>query len=84
VYSLSELLIRQTDPHVFRSEHIALLSDIQRALLFLSCHRRERLNIVEFRFGVREVLNLFYLQAPVFVGNDVRDEDRFADILNPE
>jgi hypothetical protein len=75
---------RQIDVQFFRSEHTASLSsDIQRTLLLLSSRRCERLNIVEFGFGVRELLELFELQAPVFVGDDVYDEDRFAEIINP-
>jgi hypothetical protein len=69
----------------FGSEHTASLSsDTRMTLLLLSCRRRDRLNIVEFGFGVRELLILFYLQAPVFVGNDVYDDDRLAVHLNPD
>jgi hypothetical protein len=68
----------------FRSEHTASLlrSDTRRALLTRS-RRCDRLNVVEFGFGIREVLELFELQAPVFVGDDVYDEHRFTVILNP-
>ena len=33
-------------------------------------------------FRVGELFDLLDFQAPVFVGDDVRDEDRFADRLN--
>jgi hypothetical protein len=59
-------------------------SDIQRPLLILDPRRCDCLSKVEFGFGVRELLELFDLQAPVFVGHDVCDEDRFADPLNPD
>jgi hypothetical protein len=32
-------------------------------------------------FGVDELLNLFYFQAPVFVSDDLCDTDRFASRL---
>jgi hypothetical protein len=57
----------------FRTYNFAV--DTRMTLLLLSSCRRNRLNKVEFRFGVREVLNLFYLQAPIFVGNDVCDDN---------
>jgi hypothetical protein len=50
----------------------------------LAPRRRDRLNKVEFGFGVREFLELFDLQASIFVGNDVCDEDRFAGTFNPD
>ena len=34
-----------------------------------------RLNEVKMALGVGELLDLFDLQAPVFLGNDVVDED---------
>ena len=77
---------RQTDAQVLHSKHTASLSpDARRKLLPLNpCRHRHRLNKVEFGFGVRELFELFDLQAPVFVGNEVCDEERFADTLNPE
>jgi len=59
--------------------------DTTRTLLLLLgvCHS-DRLKNVEVGFGVGEFLDLFDLQAPVFVGNDVRDEDRFTDRLNSD
>jgi hypothetical protein len=52
-------------------------------LLLLSLRRRDCLIVVEFDFGVREVFELFDLQALAFVGSDVEDEDHFAVYLNP-
>ena len=76
--SLSDPVARNTDAQVFHSADTApLSSDTRRALLLLSPHpcRRDRLSKVEFGFGVRELLGICDLQAPVFVGNDVDDED---------
>jgi hypothetical protein len=56
----------------------------RRTLLLLSTRRRERLSEVEFRFGIRELLRPFDLQAPAFVGSDVCNEDRFSGTLNPD
>jgi len=56
-----------------------------RTLLFLGFRRRDRLNnATEICFGVGELLDLLDLQAAVFVGNDVPNEDRFTDHLNPD
>lgn len=38
----------------------------------------DSLEKVEISFGVGELLKLFDLQASVFVGNDVSDEDHLA------
>jgi hypothetical protein len=57
---------------------------IIRTLLLLSSRRRDRLNEVEFGFGVRKLLRPLDLQTPVFVGNEMCDEDRFAGSLNPD
>jgi hypothetical protein len=73
------------DAQVVHPEHTASLSsNTRRTLSLLSTCRRDRLGKVEFGFGVRELLDPFELQAPVFIGNDVSDEDRFADPLNPD
>jgi hypothetical protein len=67
---------RQKNIQILHSAHAASLSsDTRGALLLLS---RDRLMKVEIGFGVRELLDLFDLQAPVFVGNDVCDDDQFA------
>ena len=85
--SLSDPVTWQTNAQVLRSERTAFLSsDTRRTLpllLFSPC-RRDRFNKVEFGFGVRELLDLFDLQAPVFVSNDVCDEDRFMVHLDPD
>jgi hypothetical protein len=76
--SLSDPVTRNMDAQVFHSANTASLpSDTRRALLIPSPHpcRRDRLSKVEFGFGVRELLRICDLQAPVFVGNDVDDED---------
>ena len=83
--SPSDPVPRRTDAQNLYSKYTApLLLDTRRTLLPLSFRRRDRLNKVEFSFGVRELLDLFDLQAPIFVGDDIRDEYRFADSLNPE
>ena len=58
--------------------------DTRRILLLLSLRRRDRPNKVEFGFGVCELLGVFDLQVPVFVGYDVQGEDRFAVPLNSD
>lgn len=35
-------------------------------------------------FGIGELLEQFDLQVPFFVGGDVRDEDGFADHVDPD
>jgi hypothetical protein len=73
--------------HKFYLQNIQLRCRQTRRTLTLlsSCHRcRHRLIKVEFGFGVREVLELFDLQVPVFVGNEAYGEDRFAGTLNPD
>ena len=57
---------------------------MQRTLPLLGCRRSECLHKVDMGFGVGELLSVLNLQAPVFVGNDVFDEDRFASRFNPE
>ena len=47
-------------------------------LLLLGFCRRNCLSKAEMCFRVGEFLDLLDLQVPVFVGNDVSDEDRFA------
>ena len=42
----------------------------------------DTLGKVEIGFGISELLKLLDLQAPVFVGRDVCDEDHFADHVN--
>jgi hypothetical protein len=83
----SRIAIRPTNAQALRSERTAFLSsDTRRTLpllLFSPC-RRDRFNKIEFGFGVRELLDLFDLQAPIFVGNDVCDEDRFVVHLDPD
>ena len=59
-------------------------SDTRRTLLFPNPRRCDRLSEIEIGFGVRELLEPFDLQAPVFVGDDIYDEDRFAVPLNPD
>ena len=44
-------------------------------LLLLGFCRRDRLSGVDICFRVGELLGMFNLQAPVFVGDDVRGED---------
>ena len=58
------------------------LPGLRRTLLLLGRCRTHCLNKVKMAFGVGELLNLLDLQAPVFVGDDMVDEDRFADRLN--
>ena len=48
---------------------------MQITLPLLGCRRSECLHKVDMGFGVGELLSVFDLQAPVFVGNDVFDED---------
>ena len=77
--SPSDPVPRRTDAQNLHSKYTApLLLDTRRTLLPLSSRRRDRLNKVEFSFGVRELLDLFDLQAPIFVGDDVYDVDRLA------
>jgi hypothetical protein len=66
----------------FTFRNTASLSGTRSTLLLLSPRRHHRLNEVVFGLGVRELLELFDLQAPVFVCNDVCDEDRFVEHLN--
>ena len=72
---------RQTDAQVFyiQNIHFRCRQTYEGQLLLLS---REHLIKVIFGFGVREVLEPFDLQAPIFVGSDVCDEDRFAGYLD--
>ena len=79
-----ELATRRKDAQVLHSECTASLSsDTQTTLPLISPRHRDRLDEVEFGFGVRELLDLFGLQAPIFIGNDVYDEHRFTGSLNP-
>jgi len=70
---------------MIHSQHTASpLSGTTGTLLLLGFCRRDRLSdTAEVGFGVGKLLDLLDLQAPVFVGNDVPDEDRFAAHLNP-
>ena len=55
----------------------------QRILLLRGLCRLDRLKEVEIGFGVNELFDLPDLQAPVFVGGEVDDGDRFAVHINP-
>ena len=44
----------------------------------LGFRRRNSLNSAEISFGVGKLFDQLDLQAPVFVSNDVFDEDRFT------
>lgn len=52
-------------------------------LLVVPCCR-DGLEKVEMAFGVGELLDLFELQASVFVGNDLSDENHFAVHVYPD
>ena len=39
---------------------------------------------IAMRFGIGELLNLPDLQAPVFIGNDMSNKDRFTAHLHPD
>ena len=45
---------------------------------------RDGLEKVDVGFGVGELVELLDLQASVFVGDDIRDEDIFASHVYPE
>ena len=47
----------------------------EETLPLLGCRRNDCLNKVEMDFGICELLYVLELQAPVFVSNDVIDED---------
>ena len=48
---------------------------MRKTLLLFGCCRNDRLNKVNLAFGVGELFYVVDLQAPVFIGNDVVDED---------
>jgi hypothetical protein len=81
--SISVPVARQTDARILYSGHItSSSSDTRTTLLLLG--RRDRLIKVEIGFGVCELLHPFDFQAPVLIGNDIYDEDRFAVHLNSD
>lgn len=51
---------------------------MRRPLPFVSSLLFRLLNDFQIRFGVGELIDLFDLQAPIFVGDDVYDVDRLA------
>lgn len=56
----------------------------KKILLLVCACSRNSLNEVEMGFGVGELLHPLDFQAPVFVGDDLCDVDRFAGRLYPD
>ena len=65
-----------------RKVYIPSLGSIRGELPLCFCFCR-RLEELEVRFRVRELLDLLDLQTSVFVGNDISDPHHFADRLHP-
>ena len=53
-------------------------------VLLVSFSRRSSLGEVEIGFRVHETFEVLDLQASVFIGNDVNDENHFAIYLHPD
>lgn len=53
-------------------------------MLLVGFSRRDTVEKVEIGFGVGKLLEFFDLQASVFVGNDVSDQDHLAGHVYPD
>ena len=76
-------IVRSDSTSFIRSIGTFCIQPLSRALQVGFCFC-DNLGRVEIGFGVGELIKLLDLQAPVFVGDDVRDKDHLAGYLHPD